>query len=531
MASSRSEGKEVITEMLLAPFFSSSRVPVYAGKGYLCPCENKTPATMNQRIKTIWLLSLVSMFLIVVTQAYWLWEQCHYKNEELMKEMHGQVMAATILNDSVRDLQPKNIFGDDRQISWSTSSANNLDFPPTNGSKPGVHYTYMHVINALTQGGVTPYYIDTIRLRSRDDLGSYLSKDIYRYMLETDVPFTLQRFDSCLHAVLPGIRFETALCRSDDTLYTNKEMVSLRGTRIAPVIEVRYPYDPFRNKQVKVSIYPGLHRQMMRMGWQLVGSMLLIGLLALCLIFQIKTILKQRRIDELRKDFVNTMIHELRRPVQTLKMCTALLGSKSLSADRETRDEALRDSASELDNLSAYLQKLRDMTRADDEQLHLSITTFDLSLLAEKLIRLQHRPEGKEVTFEVRMARPLQATADETHLANVLNNLLENAVKYSPERVHIILSASSGEGWLRVEVTDNGYGIPVGEQAHVFDKFYRGDNASKLTQPGIGLGLSYVKLLVEAHHGHVSLHSRPGQGTTIGIAIPQGGKATRQQAH
>ena len=513
--------KEVITEILLALFLSPRVYLLMQERRIFVPVKVKIPETMNQRIKIVWLLSLVSMFLIVVTQTYWLWEQCRYKNEELMKEMHEQVMTATLLNDSVRDLQPKNIFRDDRQINWSTSSTSNIDFPPTSESKPGVRYTYMHVVDVLTKGGITPYYIDTIRLRSRDDLGSYLSKDIYWYMLETDVPFTLQRFDSCLQTVLPDMRFETALCMGEDTLYTNKELVSLRGTRLAPVIEIRYPYDPFRRKFVEVSIYPGLHRLVMRMGWQLVGSMLLIGLLAVCLIFQIKTILKQRRIDELRKDFVNTMIHELRRPVQTLKMCTALLADKSLAADEQTRDEVLCDSASELDNLSAYLQKLRDMTRADDEQLHLSITTFDLSLLADKLIRLQHCPEGKEVTFEVRMSHPLPVVADEMHLSNVLNNLLENAVKYSSEQVHIVLSASLDGGWLRIEVTDNGFGIPVGEQAHVFDKFYRGESTSKLTQPGIGLGLSYVKMLVEAHRGRVSLHSRPGQGTTIEIKIPQ----------
>ena len=132
-------------------------------------------------------------------------------------------------------------------------------------------------------------------------------------------------------------------------------------------------------------------------------------------------------------------------------------------------DEVIHDSMSELDNLSAYLSKLRDMTRADDEYTQLSVRTFDIKTSLEKLVRLYHVPEGKDVAIETHFSSETLVTADPVHVSNIISNLIENAVKYS----------------------------------------------------GIGLGLSYVKLLVEAHHGSISLNSQAGKGTMIEINIPQ----------
>lgn len=161
------------------------------------------------------------------------------------------------------------------------------------------------------------------------------------------------------------------------------------------------------------------------------------------------------------------------------------------------------------------------MTRADDNKTQLSLSTFDLKPMVEKLIRLQHIPSGKQVSFETRITDSLPVTADPVHLANIVSNLIENAVKYSGSSVHIVVEGALQDGALTLKVTDNGIGIPAAEQGKVFDKFYRGSNLPDRSLPGIGLGLSYVKLLVEAHRGTISLKSRPGEGTTAEIIIPQ----------
>ena len=482
---------------------------------------------MEQRIKIIWILSLLSMLLIVAGQGYWLWNQCQYKNEELMKEMHARVLEAVALNDSARSLQPKKIFTDSASVSWGAHIA----FVSNNDSAMGKVrklYTYKQkVVVKLTEmikealADTSLLYADSISFRSKEQVEWGMGEEIRKYMLQVDVPFTLQRFDSVLAVKLPGISFETSFCSPRDSLFTTKDTVALKGSRRHPVVEVVYPYNPFGWQQVRILVRPPLQTLLLRMGWQLVGSVSLILLLALCLLLQIKTILKQRRIDELRQSFVNTMIHELKRPVQALKMCVAFLNDKVMRTDEQAMDGVVHDAVSELDNLSAYLRKLCDMTRADDNKTQLSLSTFDLSPMVDKLIRLQHIPPGKQVSFETRFTAPLTVTADPVHLANIVSNLIENAVKYSGSSVHIAVEGALHGGFLTLKVIDDGIGIPAAEQGKVFDKFYRGSNLPDCSLPGIGLGLSYVKLLVEAHRGTVSLKSRPGKGTTAEITIPQ----------
>jgi two-component system phosphate regulon sensor histidine kinase PhoR len=108
------------------------------------------------------------------------------------------------------------------------------------------------------------------------------------------------------------------------------------------------------------------------------------------------------------------------------------------------------------------------------------------------------------------------------HLANIVCNLLENAIKYSREAVTIRIDYRMREdGMVQITVADNGIGIAKADQRYVFDKFYRSESAKDKAIPGIGLGLSYVKLLVEAHGGSISLDSTEGEGTTFTIVIPQ----------
>lgn len=224
----------------------------------------------------------------------------------------------------------------------------------------------------------------------------------------------------------------------------------------------------------------------------------------------------------MRKNFVNTMIHELKRPVQTLKMCVAFLNNKSMRTDEQAMDEVVKDSMFELDNLSAYLSKVRDMTRADYEHTPLNIRTFNLQETIEKLIRLCNVPTDKQVSIRphFHMDSPL-VTADPVHIANIISNLIENSIKYSETKVEIGIECILKSHTLTLRISDNGIGIPASEQGKAFDKFYRGSHLPDRNIPGIGLGLSYVKLLTEAHHGTITLASQPGKGTTFTLVIPQ----------
>ena len=462
-------------------------------------------------------------------------------------------MDAVAVNDSIRRTMPRKTFGASN-VSLNTSIS--LSYRDQKDSlNPAGRQEYRQVVKVgtvdtdeLLKASISDLMPDTVRLSrtGKDSIGVRTDRlnmqfvdslvlsnedgysggvDIVRvldqYKLQVDVPFTLQRFDSILQVRLDGMPFTTQLTHVRDTLYRCKEKVTHLGTSLFPVLQVDYPYNPMKFEQVRVQVQILPHALLLRMGWQLLGSLLMILLLAFCLLFQIKTILRQRRIDEMRKNFVNTMIHELKRPVQTLKTCVAFLSHRELCADPQAMEEVIHDSRAGLDNLSAYLQKLRDMTRADDGQAQLTVTTFRLREAVDNLVLLQQSATDKQISFEVRIDPSLMVRADRLHFSNIISNLLENAVKYSGDAVHIVIEAAVTDARLTLSVADNGIGIPLAEQARVFDKFYRSASLPDPAVPGIGLGLSYVKLLTEAHRGTVTLRSRPGQGTTVTVSIPQ----------
>ena len=147
---------------------------------------------------------------------------------------------------------------------------------------------------------------------------------------------------------------------------------------------------------------------------------------------------------------------------------------------------------------------------------------FSLRELIEECIGKQNIPTGKEVKMDIVAEGDVEAWADRMHIGNIVCNLLENAIKYSRESVTIIIDYQQRtDGLLQISIADNGIGIAKADQRYVFDNFYRSETVKDKSIPGIGLGLSYVKLLVEAHGGTITFESTEGHGTTFTITIPQ----------
>ncbi|MDE5674856.1 MAG: HAMP domain-containing histidine kinase [Muribaculaceae bacterium] len=191
-----------------------------------------------------------------------------------------------------------------------------------------------------------------------------------------------------------------------------------------------------------------------------------------------------------------------------------------MMADKEIKKEVISETRNALDNLSAYFSKLRDITFNDVEQIPLNVQNINLYDLFENVISAMTFPAGKSILIRNDIDKTFEISADKTHLFNILNNFVENAVKYSGSSVDIIVSAFQNEGMAEVNISDTGNGISSGDLKHIFKRFYRG-KASVGEQPGMGLGLAYVKLLVEAHGGNVSVESSEGKGSCFSIRLPQ----------
>lgn len=287
-----------------------------------------------------------------------------------------------------------------------------------------------------------------------------------------------------------------------------------------PTIKVSVPYSELERKSVVVTC----HLPVARIFHEMLGSLIIVALLSMflivCLVLQFATILKFSRLDNMRNSFITTMIHELKRPISTLKMCVSGLDNERMMEDPSIKKEILSETRISLDNLSAYFSKLRDITFNNVEQIPLNIQTINLHDLFRAVADATLLPPEKTVVIRNDIDMTIEVSADRSHLYNILNNLVENAVKYSGRSVEITATASGIDGYVEIAVSDNGSGISAGDIRHIFKRFYRG-KASAGEQPGMGLGLAYVRLLVDAHGGEITVKSVEGEGTCFTIRLPQ----------
>ena len=484
---------------------------------------------MEQRIKIVWILTIVTLILMLGGQAYWLYNQYGYSAEAYMQKLHEHILEA---EDKEADIRFQH-----RQISseplrslgmnlsgWTSLGEDSLKRPePRSSTTLTFYYRNKEDMDSAALAKLIEEESDSVLVRDTFQIEGVSTELLFTastlYTLQISNPFQESLLDSLLQK--QSIQVTNTRRETLDTLQWKGSYIPF-CERLAYKMKIVYPYNPLEQEawvgEVTIPLSPILRQ----MAWQLVASLFLILLLMYCLVYQIHTIMEQRKMDEMRKSFVNTMIHELKRPVQTLKMCIAFLNNKSMRTDEQIMDSVVQDAIFELDNLSAYLSKVRELTRADNEHTILSTRTFDLVATVEKLIRLNNAPADKAVRFETSFSdASLWVMADPVHIANCLSNLIENAVKYSGNEVCIGIHASLEDNRLCLKVKDNGIGIPLQEQERVFDKFYRAQNIPDANLPGIGLGLSYVKLMVEAHGGSITLQSQPRKGTTFTIEIPQ----------
>lgn len=494
---------------------------------------------MSRQIKIIWILSLVSVLFLIGVQAYWLYNQYEYVLNTWSEEIASEVAAAgeeefqnrknvaatshsvlMMVKNDTSNLNYNIIIG----TMMSALQVANENRPHLNSEGRPPVKQQMIFIDTRNHNDTSAVRIDTTKfyMNFRTDLtGDKLLKAAERAVANQTTPFSHAPFDSLLAAALSELRYSI----TDWPANENRENIpqwKREGNLFSPRLIVAYEYSPLENKGVFVEIDLPMQPVLHRMGIQLVVSIGLILLLIACLIFQLKTILKQKKINEIRESFVNTMIHELQRPVQTLKTFVSFLNDRQMRSDEKATEQVVRDSMFELDNLSAYLSKLKDMLRVDDEITSLRPAKFNLNKLIYQVIRLTHIPPCKEVNITTLFDDDnLYIEADPIHFANVLSNLIENAIKYSSDKVNIEISAGQEKHKIKIAVSDNGIGIPVAEQERIFTKFYRGSNIPDKNIPGIGLGLSYVKLIIEAHQGSINLKSQPGEGTVVTLNLPQ----------
>ena len=244
------------------------------------------------------------------------------------------------------------------------------------------------------------------------------------------------------------------------------------------------------------------------------ASALIALLLGLAFYFLIRTILKQRTLDEMKTDFTNNITHELKTPIAVAYAANDALLNFGEQADEAKRHHYLTLCRQQLERLSGMVEQILSMSMERRRQFKLNIETMNLAELLQPVIEQQRLKADKPVTVTVHIEpEDLTVQADRAHLSNILNNLIDNAVKYSPGEAHVEINATATS----ISVTDHGIGIPADKLPHIYDKFYRVPTGDVHDVKGYGSGLFYVKTMVEKHGWNIDVSSTRGEGTTFTI--------------
>ena len=233
-------------------------------------------------------------------------------------------------------------------------------------------------------------------------------------------------------------------------------------------------------------------------------------------------ILKQRRLSEIQKDFINNMTHEFKTPIATIAVSTEVLKDPNIVNQPERLLNYTAIIEKENTRLKQQVERVLQMARLDKEDMGLKKEPVDVHHLIQDSLRHTSMPlheKSGNITVELgAIAHQLQA--DKLHLTNAFNNLFDNAIKYCKTIPEIIVRTSNQQRGIVVEVQDNGIGIGQENQKRVFQKFYRVPTGNVHDVKGFGLGLNYVKTVVEAHKGRISLQSELGKGCMFKIYLP-----------
>ena len=257
-------------------------------------------------------------------------------------------------------------------------------------------------------------------------------------------------------------------------------------------------------------------------GLLVIPTVILTAMLIGIFVFTILIILKQKKLSDIKNDFINNMTHELKTPISTISLASQMLRDNSVTNTPKSIDHISGIIYQESKRLTTQVEKVLQMAVFNEGNLKLKFKEVNLNSLITSVVlnfELRVKSRNGELTSEL-MADPAIIKADEVHITNVLFNLLDNAVKYSKDEPKIHITTELKDNFLVVSVKDHGIGIQNEHISQIFERFYRVPTGNVHDVKGFGLGLSYVKKIVDVHKGKIKVESAPNKGTKFMIYFP-----------
>jgi signal transduction histidine kinase len=446
----------------------------------------------------------VCILSIYLFQGYWLYNSYHIQLDQFGKDINESLRTA-VFNKQFADV--RRYF---RRYGRDRDSLHDIPPPPPgedwhrltdtsirNGEAPNRKYadTLARQISDFIL--LNNEYGDSIKLVKLD---SVYSSELHNRQITTD--FELDTFHISFNGFArDGFRD------------------SLR--RRSPLKTSKIPFNPASNLFVQAVFKSPLQYILAKMIWTLIGSLLLLVLVTICFIYMLRTILKQKKLSEIKNDFINNMTHELKTPIATVYAAVEAMQNFNALNDQKKTQNYLDISKQELQRLSDLVEKVLHIASEENEEIEIYREETDLNEVIDSIITNHQLKTNRPVQFRYdNLLGDRLVFIDRAHISNAISNLVDNAIKYSGEHPTVSIRCSIENGTLTIRVKDNGIGIPRMYQENIFDAFFRVPTGNLHNVKGFGLGLSYVKKIITLHGGTITVTSEQEKGSEFIIHLP-----------
>jgi two-component system, OmpR family, phosphate regulon sensor histidine kinase PhoR len=256
--------------------------------------------------------------------------------------------------------------------------------------------------------------------------------------------------------------------------------------------------------------------------WFIIGAIIFTLIIITAFFLTLRTLFVQKKLGEIKSDFINNMTHEFKTPLATISLAVDALKNEKVVGNKEKTDYFTGVIKEENKRMNKQVETILQAALLDKQEVQLNLkkqSAQDLITGALNNIALPINEQGGKLDVHFDAVNDM-IMADEVHFTNFVNNLLDNALKYSKENPVIKLTTTNAANMLRIKIEDNGIGMNKETLSRIFEKFYRAHTGNVHNVKGFGLGLSYVKTMVEAHKGTIKAESVLGKGSTFTISFP-----------
>ena len=326
-----------------------------------------------------------------------------------------------------------------------------------------------------------------------------------------DLPFEFAIADKKGNIEMKSKKFEDVFSDEINTLQARITVIPS---------DIMEPTGPF---ETIIIVAPNIRYYLLRsLLWVIVGVVLFIIVVLAAFFITIRSLMTQRKLVEIKRDFINNMTHELKTPLATISLAVDALKSTKVNTDPKSVDYFSNIIKEENIRMNKHVETILQAAQLDKRENELNKQEVELHDLILGVVdsfklQLEGKPSNVQTILE---ANPSTIKVDEEHLLHVLSNLIDNSIKYSKNEIDITIQTKTLNNKTCIRIIDKGIGMDANSRKHIFEKFYRAHSGNVHDVKGYGLGMSYVKWVIDSHKGQITVHSEIGLGTAIEIILP-----------